>query len=218
MSWPPFHRTQTPAITHQTQTPATNVQAPRLELLPIKCLTHMEMAARREKGLCFNCDTKFTPGHRCKQAQFLCLMVEQEDSSSSEDPPTELQPTSAVDALETQGLLDVPCISFHALTGQVVPSTLKIAGSVHGKDVIVLVDGGLTNNFVQKQLANHLGLVIQPLPDLRVTMGNGEAVSSTRACAVEQDHFYCRLDFIADLWGEYCTRVAMVALIRTYCI
>jgi len=32
---------------------------------PIKHLFEAEMRARREKGLCYNCDEKFTRGHRC---------------------------------------------------------------------------------------------------------------------------------------------------------
>lgn len=31
-----------------------------------KLLTSIEMTARREKGLCYNCDEKYVHGHRCK--------------------------------------------------------------------------------------------------------------------------------------------------------
>ena len=33
----------------------------------IRRLSPMEMKERRDKGLCFNCDEKFAPGHRCKK-------------------------------------------------------------------------------------------------------------------------------------------------------
>lgn len=46
--------------------------------------------------------------------------------------------------------------------GQIVPFTLKIAGAINGKEVIVLVDGGSTNNFVQTKLASYLNLIVQP--------------------------------------------------------
>ncbi|CAA0825197.1 Unknown protein, partial [Striga hermonthica] len=51
--------TQNNNTTHrnpQTTFPKTNT----------KLLTSSEMAARRERGLCYNCDEKFVPGHRCK--------------------------------------------------------------------------------------------------------------------------------------------------------
>lgn len=52
--------------------------------IPIKRLTPAEMAARRERGLCFNCDAKFTRGHRCNPPQFLCLMTDEEATVDDE--------------------------------------------------------------------------------------------------------------------------------------
>ncbi|CAA0819571.1 Unknown protein, partial [Striga hermonthica] len=54
----------------------TEEQAARAESKPlgetvrttsnIRRLTDKEMQRRREKGLCYSCNEKFTPGHRCK--------------------------------------------------------------------------------------------------------------------------------------------------------
>lgn len=41
-----------------------------------------------------------------------------------------------------------PYISFHALNGFIVPSTLKIPGKLFDMDVVVLIDGSSTNNFI----------------------------------------------------------------------
>jgi len=43
---------------------------------PIKHLTEAEMRARREKGLCYNCDEKFTRGHRCIEQKLYLLDVD----------------------------------------------------------------------------------------------------------------------------------------------
>ncbi|KAG8635078.1 hypothetical protein MANES_17G118357v8 [Manihot esculenta] len=40
---------------------------------PLKRLNWEEMQNRRTAGLCFNCDEKFTPGHRCAKPQLLLL-------------------------------------------------------------------------------------------------------------------------------------------------
>jgi len=40
---------------------------------PIKRLSWDEMQKRRAHGLCFNCEEKFTPGHRCRGPQLLLL-------------------------------------------------------------------------------------------------------------------------------------------------
>lgn len=152
--------------------------------LPIKRLTPTEMAARREKGLCFKCDSKFTPCHRCNPALFLCLMVEQVDSvSPEEDPPPDYPVTALEETTNTLAVPDAPCISFHALMGKLVPSTLKIAGSINGQEVIVLVDGGSTNNFIQSRLADHFKLTVQPSSHMRVTIGNGDALMCGGECS-----------------------------------
>ncbi|CAL5379765.1 unnamed protein product [Camellia sinensis] len=40
---------------------------PNSSPLPIKRLSPAELHDRRSKGLCFNCNEKFSPGHRCKK-------------------------------------------------------------------------------------------------------------------------------------------------------
>lgn len=45
----------------------------------VRRLSWEKMQTRREQGLCFNCDEKFTPGHRCKSKQaYLIEPVESE--------------------------------------------------------------------------------------------------------------------------------------------
>ena len=40
---------------------------------PLQRLTPAQMEERRKKGLCFNCDEKFQPGHQCKSAKLFLL-------------------------------------------------------------------------------------------------------------------------------------------------
>lgn len=48
---------------------------------PLMQLSPVEMDERRAKGLCYNCDDKFTPGHRCKHL-YACWV----DASEEEVP------------------------------------------------------------------------------------------------------------------------------------
>ena len=48
----------------------------------LRRLTTVEMAERREKGLCFNCDEKFSRGHRCQRLYYLEVV----DDAEKEDP------------------------------------------------------------------------------------------------------------------------------------
>lgn len=140
------------------------------------------MATKRKKGLCFNCDEKFVPGHKCKPPVFLCLMAESDENDIETVVEEE---TTCIDTTNNQlsHAQLTPQISFHAYTGQFVPSTLKLARTIHGKTVVVLIDSGFTNNFMQTRLASHLGLTVQPSPHLTVTVGNGEALGYARVCS-----------------------------------
>lgn len=152
--------------------------------LQIKRLTPAEMASRRERGLCYNCDAKYTKGHRCTSPQFLCLMTQDDDFDNIERlPPDQSAIDVKPDPPDLHLLSDnTPCISYHALNGFLVPSTLKIAGKLFGKDVMVLIDSGSRNNFIQTRWANHLHLTVQPSFHLRVTVGNGEFLTCGGEC------------------------------------
>ncbi|CAM8905618.1 unnamed protein product [Rhodiola kirilowii] len=158
--------------------------------LPIRRLTAAEMTERRERGLCYNCDERWVSGHRCKP-KFLCLLVDSPSEDLLDDPydsttlldddpcPTQshiihpdptLQPT------------DAPNISLHALEGHFVPSTLRLAAKIDGRQIMVLIDGGSTHNFMQTRLAKSLRLAVEPSPHLSVTVGNGEKLNCAGFC------------------------------------
>ena len=64
--------------------------APTFNVKPapsMKQLSWDEMQKRRIQGLCFNCDKKFTSGHRCKGPQLLLLEGSQEDEDGANDDP-----------------------------------------------------------------------------------------------------------------------------------
>ncbi|CAA0811134.1 Unknown protein, partial [Striga hermonthica] len=63
----------------------------------VKRLTEDEMARRREKGLCFRCEEKYTPGHRCKQ-NYLIEFVDLDD----EEPMIEVEREAEVEVLDDE--------------------------------------------------------------------------------------------------------------------
>lgn len=84
---PPFFRHPKPPHVPTTTTPPSILgpppaAKPSLTSKPppsyvIKHLTPAEQQERRAKGLCFNCDERFSPAHRCKLRQFLLLLSEE---------------------------------------------------------------------------------------------------------------------------------------------
>ena len=43
-----------------------------------------KLQARREKGLCFKCDEKFSPGHLCKKELRVLLVHEDEEEEDNQ--------------------------------------------------------------------------------------------------------------------------------------
>ncbi|KAL4608000.1 hypothetical protein ACB092_09G215900 [Castanea dentata] len=138
---------------------------PQYGLLPTPPLRQTtEMQARREKGLCYNCDEKFVPGHKCKNQQVYMLetMLDSEEVEENEEAA----------ARETQQT--VPEISLHALSGVDTPQTMHVRGMIHGKPLHILIDSGSTHNFVNFKFSRKMGCCKVPAPAFRVMVVNGE--------------------------------------------
>ncbi|PKI34303.1 hypothetical protein CRG98_045301 [Punica granatum] len=114
---------------------------------PVKRLSYAEAQQRREKGLCFYCDEKYTFNHKCAARPKLFLF--EEDTEQHNDPASDTPSDSALaEELQVQEVQSQSAISYHALAGSISPTTLRFTGYVHGTPVQVLVDGGSRHNFV----------------------------------------------------------------------
>lgn len=131
----------------------------------MKLLTYEEMRARREKNLCFNCDEKFTPGHRCKLAQAFMVVVD--DDHTNEEVDEGGQCDIGVDSSDPQ-------ISLHALAGGSGPRTMRLQAQITQHTVNVLVDTGSTHNFIHPNVAGQLKLAVTPIPPFIVRVASGD--------------------------------------------
>ncbi|KAI5392824.1 hypothetical protein KIW84_060111 [Lathyrus oleraceus] len=94
---------------------------PHKPLTPIKRISHDELQARREKGLCYNCDERFRMGHRCRR-MFHLLIVEPEGMDNTANPLPGNDWEILHDSHEIHGSDQYPTqISFHALMGHLIP-------------------------------------------------------------------------------------------------
>lgn len=148
---------------------------------PICQLTHEEMHRRREHGLCFNCDEKYSRGHRCSKRQFLLLLSE-DDIPDFPSPPFD-NSSSSLSPPEPETDLLSSEISLHALAGHPSPRTLRIVGSIHGHLIQSHVDSGSTHNFLQDRVARHLNLLVDASSLFSVTVGNGKTLRCSGICA-----------------------------------
>ncbi|WVZ76925.1 hypothetical protein U9M48_024843 [Paspalum notatum var. saurae] len=124
-----------------------------------KRLSPAELAQWHTDGLCYYCDEKFTPGHRCKRLFIIEISEFDEDNT-------------ATDALEET---TEPSISLHALTG----ITALHVGSAA---ITALLDSRSTHNFIHDETAVAARLPIQRFLSLRFTVANGDHTVARGVC------------------------------------
>ncbi|KAF2292619.1 hypothetical protein GH714_026060 [Hevea brasiliensis] len=112
----------------------------------VKRLTWDELNERKRLGLCFKCNDKFGPGHRCKKLFSIQAVLEDSD----DDTEMEIE--------EQDSAEEVPAISLHAIAGFEGPETMRLCGRVVRLDGMVLVDSGSTHNFISEEFARKAGL------------------------------------------------------------
>ena len=154
----------TPPQKPQFQTPRPN---------NIKRMSPAEMQLRREKGLCYFCDDKFTFNHKCPNRQFLMLQNEDEGN----------QVCSELEAMEPEEVLvETPenehHLSLNALKGGTGVGNIRFSAQIQGRMIKVLVDGGSSDNFIQPRIAKFLKLPIEATPPFKVVVGNGSYMTA----------------------------------------
>nr|GEY13453.1 Ty3/gypsy retrotransposon protein [Tanacetum cinerariifolium] len=132
--------------------------------------TPTEMQLRREKGLCFTCDDKFTWNHKCPNKQALILMTTSDDSDFTSLIETSEEQVNVTPV--SQEIIE-PHLSLNAYHGSNGVVTIRLSGSINGTKVQVLLDGGSSDNFIQPQVAKHVRLPIEPTETFRVIVESG---------------------------------------------
>ncbi|KAF8407600.1 hypothetical protein HHK36_006734 [Tetracentron sinense] len=136
---------------------------------PVRRLNWAEMQARREKGLYYNCDDRFEPGHKCKTQQIFLLAADEEAEAILEEE---------IEAEKEE----VPKISIHALSGLLSHQTMRVTGYIKRQKVSILLDSGSTHNFISGGLAQQLKLPIHRSPSFNVLVANGSNLECSGCC------------------------------------
>ncbi|KAA8534676.1 hypothetical protein F0562_032193 [Nyssa sinensis] len=170
---------------------------------PVKKISWDEMQRRREKGLCFYCDERFVPGHKCRSSQLLLIEnIQNVEGEGLSEEDTEL----INDDIKTG---EIPEISLHALSGWNTPRTMCIVGHIHKQPISVLIDSGSTHNFINDKVAENLHLPITPATAFPVMVANGDRL----ACKEKYDHIDINIQgfiFSTTLYSLPLTRIDVV--------
>lgn len=104
-----------------------------------KKMSFNEMQVRKAKGLCFNCDEKYTSTHRCQNKRMLLLQWEENNSVEDHGDNAhlvEIEPPP-------DGIDDTPKHSLNMMNSALVSGTLRFNGSINGCTITVLLDGAV---------------------------------------------------------------------------
>ena len=147
-------------------------------------LSEKELQQKREQGLCFRCDEKWSVNHRCQRRGLSVLLTEEEE----EDEMAEDGELAATEVRANETIINhpnsnlTPEVSLSSVMGLTGPKTMRLAGIINEQDVVVMIDPGATHNFISKAAAQQLGLNPTENRSFGVTLGTGETVQGEGVC------------------------------------
>ncbi|GKC46125.1 ty3-gypsy retrotransposon protein [Tanacetum coccineum] len=139
--------------------------------LGIKWISPAERQERLSKGLCFNCDNRWTRGHKCP-GKFLLLMTDYDD-----DPGEEVT-TNEDEAVESG---DISILN--SLVGHGSSRSLQLWGKIGTIGVHVLIDNGSTHNFVRPDVVERMCPSLEPTKAFKVYIGSVESLLCENVCS-----------------------------------
>jgi hypothetical protein len=138
-------------------------------------LTPQKLEEIKEKGLCFNCDNRYSKGHKCGGKKLFYIDYEEEEEEEQE--PSQDENVEAISYEEF-----TPTISCNALAGISTPQTLNIEGYIKKKNKIVLIDSVSTHNFIHYKLAKDRNCFVYPAPEFQVMIEDGGTMNCSGKC------------------------------------
>lgn len=156
-----------------------------------KTLSNKEMEEKKAKGICFWCDERYTPNHKCSRKVFnmeFCYEDEEDGYESAEEEMGETE--GEVEQPEKAKLQQMKAqtssskIELKAITGEPSFDTMNLTGKVTGKRFLMLVDTGSTHNFLDERLAEELECILEEVKEFKVSLADGKLISGNKKCSV----------------------------------
>jgi len=181
--------------------PSTSPKPPQAGLLPnppynpnitqrtTRPIRNRDLDESRAKGLCFWCDEKFIPGHRCQNKKLYSLCIMEDSGEGSEDEgATDLDPNTYN-----------PHLSLNALKGVTSLNTLRVIGKIEKQPIVFLIDSGSTHNFISNHVADRLHCNLTNIKALTVQVADGGIMDCTSMCSNFQWSIQ-GVDFVIDVF------------------
>ena len=130
---------------------------------------------RKEKGLCFGGNEKFTQGHKCQTPKIFFI-----DNVNNTNTNNTVEEETDSDHEETYELVKLENYShgehenfLHVFMGWSTPHTMRVAARIRSVEVVVLIDKGSTYNFINDKVAKLLRLPVIRTKIFSVKIANG---------------------------------------------
>lgn len=95
----------------------------------------------------------------------------------------ENQEMEAEPDFENEGTMDViPEVSFHAIAGTEHPQTIRVKGKLKNQEMMVLIDGGSTHNFIDQTVVTKFGIPVERNHRFHVMVANKERIECAGQC------------------------------------
>jgi len=143
---------------------------------PRKILTSREIDEKRTKGMCFFCDEKYYPGHKCAGQVYSLELVEEHSGEEGQERNEEDCGSSMLQEEEQ------PLISLQALQGVSSYQTMRVKGRVGSQTLHILSDTGSTHNFLDAATAKKLRCELLKIAPLVVVVAEGAQLQCQMIC------------------------------------
>jgi hypothetical protein len=140
------------------------------------------MIERQLKFLCYNCDDKYFPRHKCKE-QNIFMAISEDVSEDDVEAPLVVASPEAIDMTAPSNPIEVKLIiSLNSLTGFFAPQALELIGYIKHQKVIILVDSGSTHNFIHRRISQETNCYICFVNNFQIMIANGRSMKCGGRC------------------------------------
>nr|XP_034919250.1 uncharacterized protein LOC118052388 [Populus alba] len=183
----------------QSRNPTPN--QPRAENKPVMMqrLTPAQMKEKRDRGLCFKCDSKWGPGHRCGGPKIFLIEELEEEVEDKSFIPEDLIDLGDTQEEGKEGI----SISLHAIIGNPNPKTMRVSIKLSGHNFVALIDTRSTHNFIHPRVARRVGMKV--LKQTIEVKADGSKLWSEGSCSdiklmIQENQFVTRA-YVLQLGG-----------------
>ncbi|KAJ1702159.1 hypothetical protein LUZ63_001938 [Rhynchospora breviuscula] len=185
---PSFYQTSDKSVSLQNNKPpksfAYQNNGNKLNAVPTHPSNSKALSIDQKKalGLCFWCDEKYTPGHRCKGKDLHTMegmdiiQTSEEENDCFEDASADA-PFPLEDPQEEQAVITM-CTPSDLQNHK----TLKYKGFIGPTPICALIDSGSTHSFVNPHIVHQLSLPTIYTTPLSVKIADGSLLSTNQIC------------------------------------